>query len=210
MKLKDITLVGVSSVKIEETLDALVRSCEGLDFHSVKILTDVNCKRDGVDVYKVPKMSTIDEYSRFMVYDLGDYIDTEYAITVQYDGWIINPDKWSDEFYQYDYIGAPWPLPNDGFSYRDPFNNIIRVGNGGFSFRSKRIMTLPKKLGLEWKAYHGFYNEDGFLAIHNKHIFEQWGCKYPTPEVAAKFSQEIRTSECVGITPLGFHKYIPR
>jgi hypothetical protein len=209
MNLDNVTLVAATSVKVEETLTALINSCKGIRFNSIKLLTDANCEKEGVDIYHIPKMSNVDEYSRFMVYDLADYIDTEFAITVQHDGWIINPDKWSDEFYKYDYIGAPWPLPNDHFSYRDPFNNIVRVGNGGFSFRSKKLMSLPKKLNLEWKPYHGFYNEDGFIAIHNKHILEQWGCRYPTPEIAAHFSQEIKTPECVGVTPFGFHKYIP-
>jgi len=37
-----------------------------------------------------------------------------------------------DKFLYYDYIGAPWPLDNN--------SNKSRVGNGGFSLRTKRIM----------------------------------------------------------------------
>jgi hypothetical protein len=42
--------------------------------------------------------------------------DTEFAILVHEDGFIVNPECWSDEFLKYDYIGAPWPIPNDDFS----------------------------------------------------------------------------------------------
>jgi hypothetical protein len=42
------------------------------------------------------------------------HVDTEFAILVHEDGFIVNPECWSDEFF-YDYIGAPWPIPNDDF-----------------------------------------------------------------------------------------------
>ena len=37
-----------------------------------------------------------------------------------------------DQFLYYDYIGAPWPAENNG--------NVSKVGNGGLSLRTKRIM----------------------------------------------------------------------
>ena len=121
--------------------------------------------------------------------------------------WKGNPDKWVDEFFNYDYIGAPFPIPVDGdnITYRDPFGNLIRVGNGGFSLRSKKILSLGTELGLEWKSYFGYYNEDGFFTCHNRHIYEKNGCVYAPVEVAAKFSHERQTSETIGITPFGFH-----
>ena len=55
---------------------------------------------------------------------------------------------WREEFLDYDYIGAPWPLPPEGdtTTYRDRDGNICRVGNSA-GIRSKRLMDFPKKSG---------------------------------------------------------------
>ena len=68
------------------------------------------------------------------------------------DGFVVNPDSWQDDFLNYDYIGAPYPLPQDNFSYRDIDGNLIRVGNS-VSLRSKKLLDLPIQLDLEWKAF---------------------------------------------------------
>ena len=95
--LPDVTLVCVSSVKFEETLYALRKSMQGINFGAVKLITDQDrpdFEEHGITVEKCPKISSIDEYSHFMIYDLHKYIDTTHCITIQYDGFIINPEKW--------------------------------------------------------------------------------------------------------------------
>jgi len=99
----------------------------------------------------------------------------------------------------------PIPQPNDNISYRDPFGNLIRVGNGGFSLRSKKLLSLPTELNLEWKPYFGFHNEDGFFAVHNRHLLEDNGCKFAPVELAAEFSIEHNTAETLGVKSFGFH-----
>jgi hypothetical protein len=81
----------------------------------------------------------------------------------------------------------------------------MRVGNGGFSLRSKKILSLATELNLEWKPYFGFWNEDGFFCCHNKHLYEERGCVYAPIEVAAKFSIENSIEENKGIETFGFH-----
>jgi hypothetical protein len=209
LELPNVTLIAVSSVNINETAQALWKSAKHIKFNSVKFVTDANVEANGLEFVKIPKIKTIDEYSKFMVYDLGDHIQTDFALIVQYDGWVTNPDSWDNEFLNYDYIGAPWPIPpkDDNITFRDPFGNVQRVGNGGFSLRSKKLIDLPKKLNLEWKPYFGFYNEDGFIAIHNRHILKQNGCNFAPLELAARFSREHTIPENEHILkPFGFHK----
>ena len=31
---------------------------------------------------------------------------TDFVLTIQHDGFILNPDAWRDDFFDYDYIGA--------------------------------------------------------------------------------------------------------
>jgi hypothetical protein len=70
------------------------------------------------------------QYSSFVIKKLNEYIDTDYVLINQWDGYIINFDKWSDQFFDYDYIGAPWWWKDDS----------LYGGNGGFSLRSKETM----------------------------------------------------------------------
>jgi hypothetical protein len=49
------------------------------------------------------------------IYEPGKHVDTEFAILVHEDGFIVNPECWRWVL-KYDYIGAPWPIPNDDFS----------------------------------------------------------------------------------------------
>lgn len=206
VKLNNVTLVSVTSVNVERVIKALKYSMRGILFNEIKLFTDVAINCDGIDVVKIESLDYIN-YSRFIVYELHKHINTEFVLIIQDDGFVVNPDKWDDTYLKYDYIGAPFPIPpiTDNISYRDPFGNLCRVGNGGFSLRSKKLLELPTKLNLEWKPYFGYYNEDGFFAVHNKHIFEKNGCVYAPINVAAEFSIEYKIPENYNIIPFGFH-----
>jgi len=205
INLPSVTLVSITSVKIEETIKSIDKSCYGINFGSVKLLTSEEVKSGSFEVIRIPKID-YEGYSKFVVYDLHKYIETEFALIVQHDGFVTSPDKWDPDFLKYDYIGAPFPLPEDEFSYRDIVGNIVRVGNGGFSLRSKKLLSLPTKLDLEWKSYFGYHNEDGFFVCHNRHIFEKEGCIFAPLEVAKYFSHESQIPEIENIIPFGFHK----
>jgi len=206
LNLKNVTLVSVTSVNVDRTINALKYSMNGIAFNEVLLLTDKNVSHDEIKICKIEELDYIN-YSRFIVYELHKHINTDFALIIQDDGFVTNPEKWDDLFLDYDYIGAPFPIPeeSDNISYRDPFGNLIRVGNGGFSLRSKKLLSLPTELNLEWKPYFGYYNEDGFFAVHNRHLLEENGCKFAPVDLAARFSAEIATKETIGITPFGFH-----
>lgn len=94
------------------------------------------------------------EYSWFMLFALWHVIETEFALIVQDDGWVLGVDNWLDEFLDYDYIGAPTHLAHvktrdgahwvRGFQWCNDFGRpdyaITPVLNGGFSLRSQRLM----------------------------------------------------------------------
>ena len=204
MILNNVTLIAVACIRVEETIKALKYSMRDLDFGAVKLLTSADIQDDIVEIIKIDNLN-YEGYNKFVVYELDKYVNTSHALLIQDDGYVINPHLWHDNFLLYDYIGAPWAYPTDDFSFRDPFGKIIRVGNGGFSLRSKKLLSIPYNLDLEWKSYFGYFNEDGFIAVHNRHIFEAEGCIYAPIEVAKHFSHESDIVENVGITPFGFH-----
>ena len=204
LNLPQVTLVSVAGVNASETLQAIKYSCRNINFHKAILITPENITDDTVEIIKCEPLN-YEQYNHFIVYRLHDYVDTTHALIIQNDGYVVNADKWSDTFLQYDYIGAPWPLPNDNFSFKDASGNLQRVGNGGFTLRSKKLLELASKMQLEWKSYYGFYNEDGFICCPNRHIYEQNGCKFADINVAAKFSHETTIPETNNIIPFGFH-----
>lgn len=191
LKLPQVTLICLTNKDFEGHKHAMDVSQIGIEFGAVKLIWDEKC-------------NSIDEWNRKIIYELHNYVQTEYAMLVHADGYIINPESWREEFLRYDFIGAPWPLPQDSFSYRNPDGDIIRVGNS-VSIRSKKIMELPSKLGLEWKPYYGNTNEDGFLCVHNRKILESHGCRFAPLEVAKYFSREHTIPENEGLETFAFH-----
>ena len=63
------------------------------------------------NIIKIPKFNDIIGFNNFTL-DLNNYVVSEFALLIQHDGHIVNPTKWKDEFFNYDYIGAPWPSDN--------------------------------------------------------------------------------------------------
>jgi glycosyltransferase involved in cell wall biosynthesis len=208
LKLPHVTLVAMATRNVEETLQALIYSCRGVEFGSVKLLSHYSPYGLGknIEFARIDKIRDIDEWSYKIVYDLHQHVDSDYALLVHADGFVVNPSSWRDEFLDYDYIGAPWPLPTDDFSYRDTAGNIVRVGNS-VSLRSKQLLELPQKMNFPWEPYHGFYNEDGFLCVKNKLLLESLGLKFAPLDVAKYFSHESMIPEVRGIKPFAFHKW---
>jgi glycosyltransferase involved in cell wall biosynthesis len=208
IQLLNVTLVAMATRNVEETLQALNYSSRGVKYGSVKLLshyTPYGMDKD-IEFIRIDKIKSIDDWSYKIIYELNQYIDTEFALLVHADGFVVNPSSWKDEFLDYDYIGAPWPLPTDNFSYRDPYGNIVRVGNS-VSLRSKRLLELPIKLNMPWEPFRGYWNEDGFICVKNKHLYEAKGMKFAPINLAKHFSHESMIPEVKGIKPFAFHKW---
>lgn len=208
MKLNEVTLVIVDGVEPEKSVQVLEYSSKNIDFDDIKIISfrEPENLTNNIIFHQIDKLDYIG-YNKFIIYELYKYINTNFVLLIQTDGFVVNPDAWMNEFYNYDYIGAPFPLPLDSFSYRDINGEIFRVGNGGFSFRSKKLLQIPTVLKLKWEPFHGFYNEDGFICGKNRQILIENGIKFAPLDVAKYFSREITIPENVGLNTFGFHKW---
>jgi hypothetical protein len=208
INLPNVTLIALTSIRIPETIKALEYSCKGINFGKVKLASDIIPENlpNFINHELTPKSSNIDEWNYNIIYNLPKHVDTDFAILIHDNGFIVNPESWRNEFLEYDYVGAPWPLPNDNFSYRDIEGNIIRQGNS-VSIRSKKLLDIPNKLNLEWKPFHGFTNEDGFICVNYRHEYIKEGCKFADIEIAKYFSHESMIPEIKGINPFAFHNY---
>jgi hypothetical protein len=207
LKLPQVTVVALAGVNIYATVKALAYSSKNIKFGRVLLISHNKpwYLPRGIDYEYTTKSEDVYEWCYKIVYELHNYIKTEYAILIHSDGFIVNSEQWRDEFLNYDYIGAPWPIPGDN-SYRDIHGNLIRVGNS-VSLRSKRILELPSELNLPWEPRDGYFHEDGFLCCNNRHILIENGIKFSPLDVAKYFSHETMIPEIRGIRPFAFHKW---
>ncbi len=194
LKLPSVTLIALTGLyyDVEGHRKAVEKSCEGIEFGAVKVICDAGIK-------------TVDDWNKRIVYDLPKYIDTDFCLLIHADGYVIHPELWKEEWLGLDYIGSPWPLPTDSFSYRDSRGNVQRVGNS-VSLRSKKLMELVTT--REWKAYYGNTNEDGFICCHHRNWLEEQGCKFATFEQALMFGKEHELPENKELETFCFHQAI--
>jgi hypothetical protein len=215
----------IDTLNYEKSLHAIKRSIETLRqktyvdrvywYSDKEIGTNVL----GVPVthYQIPSMSGQLDYSYNTLKIVPQVCTQDYDIIVQWDGYAVNPDAWTDEFFKYDYIGATW---DDGV-----------VGNGGFSWRSRKLydafqfsdikhdynqfqselVDRPMHYGEDMNGR--FVPEDVVICRLYKPAFENLGIKYAPYEIADRFSVENHSyispwsgkpNEWIGKS-LGFH-----
>ncbi len=139
---------------------------------------------------EIDHVDSINKYSDFVLKHLTQYIESDYILIIQWDGYVYSKLLWREQFLSYDYIGANWNK-----------SDVRTVGNGGFSLRSKRLLNAYQSSNLQ--AGHP---EDEVICINHRKILEdQYGCKFADPKVADLFSfEEYR--ELAGDT-FGFHGF---
>lgn len=179
--LYNVTLFGLDCVDIDRLIKASDICRENFEFAKVKLLSSI--ESDNPDVIKIDPINSIREYSEFMLKKMNDYIDTELVLIIQYDGFILNPEAWDDDFLNYDYIGAP--LAVDG---------KLTVGNGGFSMRSKKLLEFLQNdhnINIESDPSHKYgENEDWIISVMKREYLENLGIKFAPVDLAHKFSFE--------------------
>lgn len=182
LALLNVTLIGVSDGIGQDGIKGLIKaadiSTQNIEFGAVKLLS--SWYTTGPD--KIRNLGSRQEYSKFIFKELVNHIDTDYFILFQADGFILNWKEWTNEFFEYDYIGAPWEWYNDG----------MQVGNGGFSFRSKKLhqLILDEKLELCNDQYIKYFQEDHNISRIHRPFLEGKGIKFAPVELARKFSIE--------------------
>jgi len=189
LQLPQVTLVAVTSVNVEATIQALQACLVQIDFGACKLLTDrpMDCELPGIQVVPIRRLASSYDYSHFLLSDLADHVATSHCLVCQWDGHVIDAGRWSPEFLDWDYIGASWPQFDDG---KD-------VGNGGFSLRSKLLLEACRASGFE--QYHP---EDIAICRHNRDWLETQGMRLADRALADRFSAE-RAGD-VGAT-FGYH-----
>lgn len=204
IKLKDVTLVCVTSVHIQESVNSMLASSNDIEFAKLKFITSENVNVDSkIEVEKCRKLHSIDAYSHYMIYDLYKHVDTEFCLIIQHDGFITHPHLWTYDYLKYDYIGAPWKIHDN---YLDTNGKHIRVGNGGFCLRSQKLLNTPNYEHIPFQSPIS-RNEDHLICVDNHELYEKCGNKFAPFEVALTFSKETILPENENLDTFGVHGY---
>lgn len=166
------TIIG-NEKYLENTVKAILFSMKMCKFKYIQILSCIDISIPGIKIIKIPPMS-YNDYSHFMIKSYNDYIDTKYVLHIHDDGFIINPSSWTDEFLEYDYIGALWDYDQEPY----------RCGNGGFTLRSKKLLEICQKYCTPG------HPEDLFICRYNRELLDSYNIKFPNYNIAAKFAIE--------------------
>lgn len=175
--LESVTLLCLDTRNPDLAVLAMQKCMARLRFADAVLLThkefQVNDPRIKVTV--VEKLRGIDDYSRFMVKDIGKHFSTSHVLVVQWDGFVVNPDSWEDGFLSYDYVGAPWS------------DRRHAVGNGGFSLRSRKLVEA-----LQDPRITELCPEDYAICDHYHDLLvSEHGIRFPPLAVASRFSCEM-------------------
>ncbi len=171
--LPTVTLLGLDCVDIDRLKLAADICQKDFTFGAVKLLSSI--PDSDPRVIPIDTVDSIEKYSHFLVKKLHDFVDTDFVLVIQYDGFILNPESWSDDFLSYDYIGAPWWYEDD--------NN---VGNGGFSLRSKKLLHIL----CHDASIQEHHPEDHHIARTYGDYLRSLGIVFAPEHVARKFSIE--------------------
>lgn len=175
--LNGVTLVAVTSVALPATIEALRASMRQARFERVLLLSDHPPVGDssGIEWVEIAPLRSRSDYSRFMLRQLADYVETPHVLCVQWDGFVLNGGAWDPAFLECDYIGAVWP------QFPGPHN----VGNGGFSLRSRRLLEACKDLPFE-----DGQAEDVLICRDSRDSLEQRGFRFAPESLARRFAYE--------------------
>lgn len=184
--MKKITLLCIGNTyhdlmqkSIQMSLRAIEKECEEV----LHITDNKDTNNRGL---VLPEKFGIDEYNQYVVKDLADIIKTEFVLIIQYDGIAVRNKYWTNDYYNYDYIGAPWPKE---FKW---IQESERVGNGGFSLRSAKLLNALKDKSI---TLHNdsmrFKNEDSAICQgYGEYLKRKYKIKYAPVELANTFSNE--------------------
>ena len=192
----NITVVAIDGAgNIESHIPSILKTSLGLPGSKKLLITNRLIDSD-MPQKVIAQALDYGGYSDFVIYCIFQYIDTDFVLIVQNDGWMLNAQNWRNEWYEYDYIGGLTHAAIVGsefyrnYQWKDKPNPII-VQNGGFSLRSRKLLEAPTKYGIVKHPQIGdLANEDVQLSCLMRPALESVGLKFATDEESKLFSFE--------------------
>jgi len=176
LHLDRVTAVLVDTCCPELAKLALIDSLERVSFKEVIVASPVNLAPALKDArwIQVPYWPNRMGPQYWLWHELPLLLETDFMLILSWDGWIIDETMWTDEFLEYDIVGAPWW-----------FTDGQNVGHA--QLRSRRIMGHLRDRPTELPLTHP---EDNAICRKYRKELEAFGFKWPTEQLASRFSFE--------------------
>ncbi len=175
--LSDITICAADCIHVPLAAQALERSIDQCQFGDAILFSDKaipgRFRHVAVNTFR-----SREDYSAFVTRELIHVIQTKFVLIVQWDGYVVDQNAWSDDFQTYDYIGARWLDHTDGMTVR----------NGGFSLRSRKFLEALIAENLFCPPEE---TEDEFICrTHRRTLERKHGIRFAPDHVADRFAYE--------------------
>jgi hypothetical protein len=185
---------SVSLFMIDTSAPTLARAAVNMsvskfNFDRVLVFTNTPENYSGYQCVQIPVMTSSEAYSNLVLQQVPEFLETDFVLIAHYDGFILNGDQFSPHFYHYDYIGAPWPMWK-----------VHNVGNGGFTWRSRKLCHAARRLTEGRQILDA---EDLYICrLHRIALEAKFGCRFADEGLASHFSFEM---EVPPYPTFGFH-----
>jgi len=211
-----ISITCIDTLHYTPTITALKKTIETLGDKITRVywFSDIDFP-DTIDVpvtwIKVDPIKVYNEdYSHITLKMCPEVCIEEHNLIIHPDGFAVNREAWTDEFLEYDYIGACW---QDG-----------TVGNGGFCLRSRKLYDAFISIGVKNSTndYQDYMNDSFYYVItesgekfipedniickvHREKLEKEYDIKFAPLYIANRFSIEHNYSSVWLGKSLGFH-----
>ena len=189
LQLDRVSLLCVETRRPQLAVRAMERCMRDIDFGECLLLSPHPIPpHPRIRHVAIPDITSVAQYSEFMLRRLGEHFSLDHVLVVQWDGFVTAASAWDERFLDYDYIGAPWA------------GRAVAVGNGGFSLRSRRLVDALQR--IDTPVTHP---EDlAICARYRPELEQRHAVRFAPVEVASRFSWEEIAPE----TPtFGFHAF---
>ena len=125
-----ISISCIETIRHDETVHAIKSTLKCVNiskvywFSNIDFLKDIGCEVVNIKINPFDKTKSFNEaYSYLTIELMPQVVETDYNLIIQHDGYAVNKKAWTDDFLNYDYIGAVMLT----------YPPKKRVGNGGAS-----------------------------------------------------------------------------
>lgn len=223
---KTISISCIATARHRESIYAIENTLKCIDISKIYWFSDIAFpKKIKTEVVSIkispfdPKKSFNEAYSFIALKIIPKVVDTDFNLIVHHDGYAVNKDAWTDQFLNYDYIGAVWPI------FQNKKNRM--VGNGGFCLRSKKLYAALNDIDIQYKWTHligekNIYHklrfdptdkhvgksipEDVIIShFYRKALENQYQIQFAPEHIADRFSIENNLTSVWATKSFGFH-----
>ena len=200
LQLSNVTLVCIDCESIYRSIRVMEHCKELCDFGDALFFTSEPTDYPHVKIESISdpdRVRGLVNYSLFVLTKLHEFIRTEFVLIVQHDGWVLHPDCWDRDWETLDYIGPRFL--QDG-----------RVGSGGFSFRSRKLMAEVARIMPPLRGWSfgntGYAFEDGVICCGLRNALMAQGMRFADPDAASRFAYGGYVQDFQD-RPFGFHGF---